>query len=77
MTLPNQECTIVHNRDNWKIVLEIDFDEEQPEPIASQWPLHSWRIGSSSQHSSKPTIEGFDNMDMRAMREDSEIKHEV
>lgn len=35
MALANQECATVQNKRNRKVVLDIDFEEEQPKPIAS------------------------------------------
>lgn len=38
MALPNQERTIVCNMNNWKIILEVDYDEERPIPITLESP---------------------------------------
>lgn len=76
MALPNQECTTVHNKDNWKIVLNIDFEIAHLEPNALEPPLHSRRASSSSQHNTRPTNEESNSMNIEAMREQrKELKH--
>lgn len=67
MALPNQEHTIVRNKDNWKLVLDIDYEEENSKLIVSKPPMHLWRANSSSQQNARAMSEGINNSNMEAM----------
>lgn len=70
IVLPNEERTTMCNKSNWKVVLDIDYEEEQPKPIASEPPLHPWRSDNSNHYKGRSANEESNSANIRAMNEE-------